>query len=326
MKINSFLVKIIIAAIIAVVAVASFFAYFKWSAEPQYQGQLVFNHTYDSGDKVDKIIIDNANGSVELNKIDGYWRLGNFDNYFADFNTIKTFLDMLNSSIYVMAIPSAKGQKDNVALQNPLKQKEFAGTLVRTYAQGKLLNEIIIGLRASENKNYFARNPNSDDVWLISWDHDIPLVAQDWLPHPILDIPNAAIEILSIDRKNLTRQISSDKFRDRFNTEIDIDWLLYNLTSFDIDEVLSQKSFETRYPDVDVKKIYDITTFYGLIFEVLFYDGGDDKAWVNIKLSADNLPKAAVHDYIKDNSFLFDGWYFSVSPRQKDFLLNYDLF
>ena len=326
MKPNKITHKIFIIAAVAVVIALAVFTYFRFSSPEQVQGQLVFNRTFDNGAKVNKILIDSVNGSIELNQKDGYWRIGNYDNYYADFTAVKQFMDMLNSSIYVMEVPPAQDQKDNVALQDPLKQKEFAGFLVRTYAGDKELDAVIIGLRASEKGYFFARRQDSDKVWVISWNNEIPSVAQDWLPSSIMDIPTSAVQSLSIDNRSLTRQVSMQGFTDRFGAVIDINWLLYNLTSFAIDDIMSQKEFAKKYPDTDIKKIYDITTFYGLVFEIIFYDTGNDEAWVSIKLLADTLPKAAVYDYIKDNSFLYEDWYFSVSARQKDFLLNYNLF
>lgn len=326
MKIDKTSRRIFIVAAVAVVIAVAVFTYFRLSSPAQIQGQLVFNRTFDKGAQVDKILIDNVNGTIELNQKDGYWYVGNYGNYYADFTVIKQFMDMLNGSIYVMEVPPAQDQKDNVALQDPLKQKEFAGFLVRTYAEDKELDAVIIGLRASEKGYFFARRQDSDKVWVISWNNEIPSVAQDWLPRIIIDVPTSAVQALNIDNKTLSRQVSTQGFTDRFGSVIDIEWLLHNLTSFEVENIMYQNEFDKQYPNTDIKKIYDISTFYGLVFEIIFYDTGDDKAWVNIKLLADNLPKAAVYDYIKDNSFLYDGWYFSVSPRQKDFLLNYNLF
>ncbi len=326
MKLKKTSHKIIIAAIIAVMATMLVFIFFWLQAEPQIQGQLVFDKTFDKGPAINRIVIDNINGTIELNQEDGYWKVGNYGNYYADFDAIKKFIDELNNSIYVMEVPPSQNQNDNVVLNNPLEQKDFSGTLIRTYVDSKQQDGVIIGVRASDKNYFFARLENKDNAWLINWNYDIPVVARDWLPHSIIEIPQASIQSVSIDNKELTRQVSSQGFTDRFGSLIDIDWLLQNLTSFEIDDIMYQDNFDKKYPAVDIKKIYDITTFYGLVFEMIFYDTGDNKAWVNIKLLADTLPKAAVYDYIKDNGFLYDGWYFSISPRQKDFLLNYNLF
>ena len=55
------------------------------------------------------------------------------------------------------------------------------------------------------------------------------------------------------------------------------------------------------------------------------YYSDTNKVWCKIKLSSTSLPLYVINDYINDNKFLYDGWYFEISPEQGHILRDFRL-
>ena len=64
----------------------------------------------------------------------------------------------------------------------------------------------------------------------------------------------------------------------------------------------------------------EIITFQGLVFYLDFYNNEHNEEWLHITLSTTPLPMSIVNDYIKDNKFLYEGWYFRLSPETSKIL------
>lgn len=319
--------KIVISCVvIGVILVSSVLGFILWKQGAIKQGRLVFAESYDAGNKVNHIIITTVDDTISLRQVDGYWRLSKYNGYYADFGVIKNFFETLNSSAYLVKIPNGDKRIRDFLLLNPVEnQSSDTGTLIQTYADDVLLDSVIVGIRDVEKGYFLARHSNSDEVWLVGGNYDFPKEAKFWLPSPILEIPLSAVEMLGIDGHLISRQIAIEDFRDRVGLTVNVSWLFHNLSSLDIDDAMPEDMFMSNFPNAKLAKIYDISTFYGLRFELDFYEENDNQIWLNIKLSKDAVALSAINDYIKDNYFLYDGWYFKISPRQKDFLMNYKL-
>ena len=317
--------KLLIIAITALLAVVAVLAFLRFRSEGRLQGRLVFARTYDAGEKIDNIVITSNVGSIRLRQTDGYWTLPDYGGYYADFRIISRFLDTLNSSTYAVPMPYSDELYAKAHLHSPLQEKQNSGILLQTYAGEELVDAVVSGINDERNRYFFASSPDSRRIWLVNGDYDIPYLTSEWLPHPIVDIPSSAIEMINIDGQVVGRSLSIEEFRDRLGVGVNVDMLTGILSSLDVDAVMSRQLFDEQYPDISVSRIYDITTFYGLMFHFNLYEPQKNRLWVSIKLLSDTLPKTAVSDYIKDNSFLYEDWYFSISPLQRDFLLNYKL-
>ena len=319
-------VKIVIYITIAVLLLTAItFGAVYWYQKNRLEGKLVFNHAYDAGDAVDHISIVTHNGTIELLKNEGYWTLQNYNGYHADYNLISDFLDTVNNSHYMVKLDTDKTKLNNMLLGNPDEAQQNAGMMIKIYAAGKKVDDLIVGIKDTERGYFTARKSDSQDAWLVSGNYNIPYSPKDWLPNPIMELPESSIQMFSIDGGLIARQMAMEDFRDRLDLKVNVNWLLQNLAALNIDDVLPQSEFDKRFPEIRIAKIYDITTFYGLQFELKFYQTADKDVWVNINLLSDGLAAKVVDDYIKENSFLYDGWYFQISPLQKDLFINYRL-
>ena len=315
--------------IISVIAVAVFafvaFRFVSWQQNSRYQGKLVFAASYDAAAKINRVVITNVAETIELKQHNNYWQLPAYDNYYADFKLIKSFFDTMNSGTYLLPLSNTKSKLAMMGLQNPQTTKSDAGILVQTFADDVLVDAVIIGIKDSEKGYFVARRADSNYVWLIDGDYDIPFMVKQWLPTPLLNIPANAVEMLSIDGKLLSRSMSTENFHDKYGVTINISWLLQSLSALNVTDVIAAANFDKKYPDSALVKIYDITTFYGLRFELNFYETSDQQIWLAVKLLPDTIALKSVNNYIEDNSFLYDGWYFKLAPEQKSFLMDYKL-
>ena len=78
-------------------------------------------------------------------------------------------------------------------------------------------------------------------------------------------------------------------------------------------------SFSTK------ERVSTITTFFGLVFDINLYYQDNNKVWCSIKLSTTSLPLSVVNDYINDNKFLYDDWFFEISSDQGHILRDFRL-
>lgn len=322
---NKIVKYVILSVVLILLIISAALGFIWWQQENRMQGKLVFANAYDAGAKVNRVVITTVKDTIELKQKKGYWHLTDYDGYYAGFGLVKTFFDTLNSSAYLVPVPDNPDNVYNLALNNPKDTDENAGTLVEVYADNNLLDSVIIGIKDEEHGYFFARHSDSKDVWLVGGNYDMPYDVKMWLPNPLLEIPASAVEMLGIDGRLLSRQMAMEDFQDRFGYSVNVNWLLHNLSSLDVTDVMSEKTFNAEHPESNISKIYDIATFYGLRFELDFYKTYDDQVWLNIKLLSDSIALKAINDYIKDNKFLYDGWYFSISPLQRDYLMGYEL-
>lgn len=319
-------VKYVILGVLTVLLLTvAVFYIINWVENSHLQGRLVFAKSYDAGAKINRVVITNAKNSVELHQENGYWKLAAFHDYYADFALVKSFFDTINNSTYLQPVSTDYAKVKEISLFNPAEDKNSSGTLIQTFIDNKLIDAFIIGMKDDDKGYFVARRADSNNIWLIGGDYDIPEDVNHWLPKSLLDIPVSAIEMLGIDGKLISRHLPSEDFHDRLGLAINTGWLLYNILSLNIVDVMSETTFNKTFNDAQLSKIYDIDTFYGLRFELDFFTVSENDVWINIKLSADSVALTSVNDYINDNNFLYDGWYFKIAPNQKEFLMNYKL-
>lgn len=314
------LLGVIIAAIVAVVAV---WAVIDWSIKQEavkLQGKLVFADTFDLGDRVNKIIITTPSDVIELYQKKSFWYILNKGGYFADFELMHVFLSAINKSIYSVRLPYDEKNMTEKHLLNPLKNKKNGGVLIQTYIDEKMLDEIIIGLPDRNGKYFFARNPQSKEIWLIDGNFNLPIKAKDWLLHPVLSIPLMAVEKVTIDNKYVQRKNKNSYFVTEKGNTVNINSLLNVLSAviiIDAKNEFNHKAYNER--------VIDVITFYGLeVICKIYYD--KEEVWVNINLTTTSLPMKQVNNYIRDNRFLYDGWFFRISPEQAHILRDFYLF
>lgn len=294
--------------------------------DAELQGKLVFAQSFDNGTEVDRIEIITSKGKTELVQNEkSYWLVANLGGYYADFKLMHRFLDSVNKSVYTVRLPYSQQTASENYLFNPEKEKKNSGILIRVYAKEKLLDEIIVGLPDQDERYFFARPAGKEEIWLIDGAFDLPIRPEGWLLNPVLSVAPSAVEAISVDGKTVERETEYGVFYDEGVRLIEAKNLLEVMRNVQAMNVLPEKEFAGAEINARPQKIIKLTTFYGLEFVCTLYYNNEGAVWLNVKLSTTPLPMAAVNDYIKDNRFLYDGWYFEVSPRQRHVLRDFRL-
>lgn len=322
---NNYIVKFFIASVAFLTLVVGIVYLYVWNNDSKLQGKLVFSETYNNGNLIDKIVLQSSDETVVLLQNDSYWLIENKNNYYADFVLVNMLLNSLNKSIYSTKFPYDKNVVAEKLLNNPEKISEDSGLLIKTYIKDKLIDEIVVGLPDESQNYYFARNLKDDNIWLISERFNFPIYSRDWIVKPIIDIPEKLIETIQIDDKSVGRFDEFTPFHNEKNEVVNIKFFIDELTKlFAVDAIPASEFEKNITDDVKIKKI-TINTFMGLVVELNLYYSDVNKVWGKIKLSTTSLPIYVVNDYINDNKFLYEGWYFEISPNQGHILRDFRL-
>jgi hypothetical protein len=316
---------LIITTVIVLISIIGIFYGIQSYLASKMQGKLVFEASYDNGKDINRIVITSQGGVVNLKQKNGHWHVSDYNDYYANFEHIKSFLDTINSSNYIAFISSDKNKIKSFYLSDPRKDKETSGILIQTFIDNKEIDSVIVGFKNKEKNYFIARQSDSPSIWLISGNYDIPTVAKEWLPSYIIKFSEDMVSSIYIDEKSISRRMTMENFQDRLGINVNADWLLHTLTSLEARDIMHETDFHQKFSQVKPSKVYRINTFYGLIIELSLFNVDNQDVWGYINLLTDNLVHNQVRDYIRDNNFLYNGWYFKLSSLQKVFLMNYRL-
>lgn len=316
---------LIITALIVLISTIGIFYGIQYYLATKMQGKLVFEASYDKGKDINRIVITSKESVVNLKQENGHWQVSDYNDYYADFEHIKSFLDTINSSNYIAYVSSDNAKIKGFYLSDPRKDKETSGILIQTFIDNKEIDSVIVGFKNKEKNYFIARRSDSQSIWLIDGNYDIPTVSKEWLPSYIIKFSDEIVSSIQIDDKYISRRMAMENFQDRLGINVNADWLLHTLTSLEARDMMPKTTFQQKFSQLKPSKVYKINTFYGLIIELSLYNVDNKDIWGYVNLLTDNLVHHQVGDYIRDNNFLYNGWYFKLSPMQKDFLMNYRL-
>ena len=302
-------------AFLTLCAVVLLFYFSSWKNSSQLQGKLVFANTYNHGLALDKIKIKTAEDDVELVYENNYWLLNSSNKYYADFSKIHNLLTFFNKTTFEVKLPSSDEEIKNNFLNNPVEQKEGSGVLLQTFSKGKLLDEVVLGKNSVGNSYFFAKNFSDDYIWLIDNYFDLPTTISSWLPAPVFSVLGDTVESVKIDGEIAQRDNENTYFTNAEGKKVVIDALFNVFMNVFIKDVWDETGFNKNVKVISERKI-EIITFSGLKVECKVFVAENNQIWINIKLLTTPLPKTVIHDYIKDNLFLYDGKYFNVSSNQ----------
>ena len=322
---DNYVLKLLTASVITLSVVVGIIYRIVWNNDNKLQGKLVFSETYNKGVFIDKIELISSEDSVVIVRKNNYWVIENKNNYYADFITINNLLNSLNKSIYSAKFPFTQEIADKKLLNNPDKHEKNSGILIKTYAKEQKIDEIIVGLSDESKNYYFSRNLKDDNIWLISENFNLPIYSRDWLIRPVVNMPEKQIEAIQIDGKEVRRLDKYTLFYNEKEISVDVKVLTDVLSGIYIVNAFDEKQFAEIKPDDVIVKNIKITTFLGLIFDVDLYHSHEGRVWCKIKLLTTSLPMTIINDYINDNKFLYEGWYFEISPEQGHLLRDFQL-
>lgn len=314
-KKNLYYAAALLAAALVLMVSAMLFTDFKYPA--QSQGTLVFADSFKKGAELDKIVIENPRGTITLELQDNLWRVKEAGGYFANTYLLNKLLVDINTSAFYSRRENTPRAIKDFALEMPQ-----SGTRISTYGGSNKYNTVTIGKPADNRQYRFALLENGE-IWLVSGAFELPEEKYSWLLQPVLELPPSLIETIRFykDGKVISagRQEPYQDFSDSSARSIKAKTLTNLLSHLTVDDISGSKGFDKG--GLTLSQRMEIITFQGLVFYFDFYENtAHDETWIQITLSTTPLPMSVVNDYIKDNRFLYDGWYFKLPPASGEIL------
>lgn len=304
---------------------AAIFYSFYHAPQTSRIGKVVFSKTVEQGLKLNKITVNTAKSVTTLILKNNFWVVQEADDYYAGLSLMNSLFNSMNRSRFYSSQPATPELLSLYGLDNPLDPNAVKpGVLIQTFADNLSLNQIIIG-NATENRLYtYAHIPGEKEIWLISNEFRLPQLLYSWFQQPLLNYLPQMIRSFSwktpdTPEKSFVRDQPKQDF-------IGIDGKKYRLRLFSDQFTYLTFRDAAREEDFDLKafpehKSLQIVNFNTLITNIDFYTD-QQQYWIKVKISAPNLKTFAIDTYIKDNNFLYDGWYFQLSPEIGRFLYN----
>ena len=281
-------------------------------------GQLVFANTANQGAHLDKVIITTSQSTTTIKLQDGFWRIAEGNDYYANMALTNALFTAMNNSRYFIPMDTQGRELGEYFLNMPKENDNTSGTLIQTFAGNTLLDEIIIGGTTKDNMYSFVRQQSSNEVWMINNDFTIPQKTYSWFQQPLLNYAPKQIRMYrtQIDDKQIEykRQRATDEFSGSTGKNEPLHILSDAFNYMTFNNVVKNTDFDkTLYPH---QRNLQITLFNGLVTSMDIYADEELKNfWTEIKISPTRLPTMGVNDYIKNNAFLYDGWIFRLSPE-----------
>lgn len=275
-------------------------------------GNLLFSSA-EKIENVKKIKIQSTGNQVTIYQDENMWKVVEADNYYADLNLVRLFLERISMARKGNEIP-AEEQKDSewitISLYDASNQKLDDVQLSNPYHTG-------------------AHNTRSEDgkkIYATNWAVNIPDMKMSWTNHPLIRFDSIEIKSIENKGKKITRDYKGMPFfyakdKSRYNSEkhtkvFDV------LTGLWYDDVLSSQEFdEKKYPQQQQLKV---TSFDGLETEITLYTDSKEY-WAKINISTNKLPTQEVKNYVANNSFLYEDWWFKLTPEEGKALLLFQL-
>ena len=273
-------------------------------------GRLVFANAIQKFHELALINIETPSLKVSLALEDSLWRVREEDNYFADYALINRLFDNIRSAAYTGKTKEITDSENGLTTRIILSRKD-----------GNLLNDVAF---VSQNGEYYIKS-NDNKASFISAGFQLPTTLASWVKQPVLAVEPGRILSVAVGDGEAVRPETGLPFSVKTaegTKEIRLDGLFNSLRYVPAEKVLSVQNFdETRYSE---NKTLTLTTYDGLITGLNIFKN-EENYFLKITLSATNLPTTETSDYIKNNAFLYDGWYFQISPVIGSKLFNFAL-
>ncbi len=266
---------------------------------------------------VNQIVLQNTHRTITLQKDEDLWRVREADNYYADFSLIRSLFASIENLRLKQKYEVTPENLDNFKLHNPedkLNMSDTGTELSLFDASGKKIRQIIIGIRDSMD-NQIVRLSDKGDIFAVDGVFTLPKELFSWTKQPLVHYNGLEISAFEYNGERIERYRDGGQFMNlKFNRpylRMELVRILDILTDLKYDKVLSSQEFDDmRYRH---EKTLSVTSFDGLVTDLKLLTDFEEY-WVQIRLSTTTLPSVKVNDYIKNNSFLYEDWWFRLSP------------
>ena len=236
---------------------------------------LVFPNLMESINEVNEIIVSTGQDSFSVIQNDGTWQVKEHDYYPAQLSLVRNLLVGLSQTRKLE--PKTSDPEKFAALGlDGTEVAESPTVRVMLYSQpNSLLGDLYIGNSRVSSRNaqlneYFVRDPNEEQVWLVQSDLSIPRSSFQWLNTQILNLNRDRVRSVVVERND------SESIRVEKSSVSDRNYELQDIPSEStvshqfrinsIGEVFKRLSFEDvqRLPQWDTRATVTVETFDGL--------------------------------------------------------------
>lgn len=250
------------------------------------------------------------------------WRIKEADYYYADFNLMHNILNSLKSARIINKQPLTTTRMTELGFKTGANSQENTFIQIKD-KKGREIEHIIFGSHSSDKEATFLKRPTEDAIYTVNKYINFPETLSSWLQQPLVSIEERNIQQFSLNQIQYSRKDKSQAFTTSSPNKLSavkITQILQKFKYLSYEEVVSAQNFDdTLYPH---RAEIVLTDFSGLVrhLEILT---DNSTYWLRQTFSTTPLPTRETNDYIKNNSFLYDGWYFKVSPQEGKRLYTY---
>ena len=193
--------------------------------------------------------------------------------------------------------------------------------------KGNIIDETNIFEKQPNNKNHYATLNNDGFLYQINGNFNISSNPMEWVQMPILKIANKEIKEIRCDKFSVSRRLKDDRFIDKKtnNSVSHIDSFINSLWYLSSNRVFHSVNF--RQDLYNKLRQYKIELFNGIIYSIIFYQHKEDrnKYVINIELERDLLMSKEGIKWLEENSVLYRGWFFEISPDIGEILATFSV-
>ncbi len=270
-----------------------------------------------------EIQISTPNNRITLLPEGHLWQVKEADYYYADFNLMHNLLNSLKIARIANKQDATPNLITELNLQTSGEQKTQATSIRIKDKKARVVEHILLGASTTDKEGIFAMRPTDKSIYTLNQYINFPKQLISWVQQPLTSIEEKDIQQIQFTDAHYKRKDTGYPFqtlKGKTLTPSDFAQILQIFRYLPFEKVISAQNFDdTLYPN---RSYIKLTEFDGLIRDIEILTD-NNVYWLKQTFSTTPLPTRGTNDYIKNNSFLYDGWYFQISPIEGKRLFTY---
>ena len=285
-------------------------------AQTQSRGNYFFEKTRNDAYIQSLVLNFPEDKKITFTQTDGLWHIREADDYYADFSKINTLIKIIRDTTIYRA--------DKIMNTDVSAIFKEALSIKSIDSNGKIVDEALIAPKQDVNKFYYAMLNHQPLLYQLNGQFELSPLLMDWVHSPILALPYKQIKRIKSDTFNVYRRFLGGNMLDVATGEsvTRIQNLAQHFWYLSADDIKHALHFNRE--KYDQTKSFTITSFDGCIYQLTFFYN-QQEYWVNVKLDREKIVSPAVIKSIKENTILYDGWYFKINPSVGAAITNFIL-
>lgn len=268
------------------------------------RGDYFFDKTRNHANISQIALLFPDNKAIHIQKKNDFWTIKEGDNYYASITKINALVGIIRNTIIYRS--DLFKDTDKSLFNNAIR-------LISYDSKGNIVDEASIAPLEKNNKYYSALRNNDGFLYQLNTKLLLSQNAMDWVQMPLITWDFKQIKRIKTNNFEVFRRFEYEDFQDINSPNVfsSIKGLTDNFWYLTAEEIKNISQFDTsKFPKI---KNYEITLFNGIIYNIdIFSDG--TQFWISIQLKKDAFIKKPSLQFIKENSMLYDGWFFKINP------------